>query len=152
VKRLHIVAAIILNQDKSAVYITKRPAKSHKGGCWEFPGGKVELGESVPTAMARELDEEVGITVIQQDNYHQLEYDYPEKSLKFDFVLVTQFAHQPYGKEGQEGQWVKIADLSQYIFPEANVPIVTKVINEFGSSHHELSESKEGISNASHGW
>jgi 8-oxo-dGTP diphosphatase len=133
VKRTHIVAAIILNQDNTEVFITKRLAGQHKGGYWEFPGGKVEPGESVSTAMARELDEEIGIYVIEQAPYHQLEYDYPEKSLKFDFILITQFSNEPYGKEGQEGQWVKVNELSNYLFPEANLPIVTKVMLEFGS-------------------
>jgi 8-oxo-dGTP diphosphatase len=133
VKRIHIVAAIILNQGNTEVFITKRLADRHKGGYWEFPGGKVELGESVSTAMARELDEEIGISVIEQVPYHQLDYDYPEKSLTFDFILITQFSNDPYGKEGQEGQWVNVSDLSNYQFPEANLPVVRKVMLEFGS-------------------
>ncbi|NMS07718.1 NUDIX domain-containing protein, partial [Vibrio parahaemolyticus] len=51
-KRIHIVAAIIFNQDKSKIFITKRPDDKHKGGFWEFPGGKVESGESIEHALA----------------------------------------------------------------------------------------------------
>ncbi len=130
-KRIHIVAGIIFNQDKSQIFITKRPDNLHKGGFWEFPGGKVEAGESIEQAMARELDEEIGIEVTQQTPFQHLEYDYPEKSLTFDFILVTDFNHQPYGREGQQSEWVNIADLAHYTFPEANVPVLERVLKEF---------------------
>ncbi|MGD1450267.1 8-oxo-dGTP diphosphatase MutT [Vibrio harveyi] len=130
-KRIHIVAAIIFNQDKSQIFITKRPDDKHKGGFWEFPGGKVEQGESVEQAMIRELEEEIGITVTEQSLFEHLEYDYPEKSLKFDFMTVSQFDNQPYGREDQEGRWVDVAALLDYTFPEANVPILERVIKEF---------------------
>ena len=130
-KRIHIVAGIIFNQDKSQVFITKRPDDKHKGGFWEFPGGKVEAGETIEQAMARELDEEIGIKVTEQSLFEHLEFDYSDKSLKFDFILVTDFEQQPYGKEGQQGERVDLESLSQYAFPEANVPILERVIKEF---------------------
>ncbi len=130
-KRIHIVAAIIFNQDKSQIFITKRPDDKHKGGFWEFPGGKVEPDETIEQAMIRELDEEIGIDVTEQELYEHLEYDYPDKSLKFDFILVTAFENDPYGKEGQQGRWVDIRDLPEYAFPEANVPILHRVVQEF---------------------
>lgn len=130
-KRIHIVAGIIFNQDKSQVFITKRPDDKHKGGFWEFPGGKVEVGETIEQAMTRELDEEIGINVTEQSLFEHLEFDYSDKSLKFDFILVTDFEQQPYGKEGQQGEWVYLESLSQYAFPEANVPILERVIKEF---------------------
>ncbi|MFI3273873.1 8-oxo-dGTP diphosphatase MutT [Vibrio sp.] len=130
-KRIHIVAGIILNQDKSQVFITKRPDDKHKGGFWEFPGGKVEAGETIEQAMTRELDEEIGIKVTEQSLFEHLEFDYTDKSLKFDFILVTDFEQQPYGKEGQQGEWVSLESLNQYTFPEANVPILERVVKEF---------------------
>lgn len=130
-KRIHIVAGIIFNVDKSHVFITKRPDDKHKGGFWEFPGGKVESGESIQQALIRELDEEIGIESTELNPYMHLEYDYPEKSLTFDFMTVTAFHHQPFGKEGQEGGWVAIEELSNYAFPEANLSVLERVIKEF---------------------
>ncbi|ENM5934053.1 8-oxo-dGTP diphosphatase MutT [Vibrio mimicus] len=131
-KRIHIVAGIIFNPDQSEIFITKRPDHLHKGGFWEFPGGKVEAGESIEQAMARELDEEVGIVVTEQQPFQHFAYDYTDKSLSFDFMLVTAFENQPHGREGQQGCWVKIADLANYRFPEANEPVLHQVIAQFG--------------------
>lgn len=130
-KRIHIVAAIIFNSDQTEVFITKRPDDKHKGGFWEFPGGKVESGETIEQAIVRELDEEIGIQVTEQSLFEHLEYDYPEKSLKFDFISVTRFDNTPYGKEGQQGVWVPVCELADYEFPEANMPILRRVMNEF---------------------
>lgn len=133
-KRIHIVAGIIFNQDKSQVFITKRPDDKHKGGFWEFPGGKVEQGETIQQAMVRELEEEIGITTTEQQLFEHLEFDYSDKALKFDFITVTQFEGQPYGKEGQQGEWVDIKQLADYAFPEANVPILERVVKEFAQT------------------
>ncbi|MGO1297055.1 MAG: 8-oxo-dGTP diphosphatase MutT [Vibrio sp.] len=130
-KRTHIVAGIIFDGECRKVYITKRPDDRHKGGYWEFPGGKVEAGETIEQAMSRELFEEIGITVTAQAVYQHLAFDYPDKSLVFDFMTVTEFSGQPFGKEGQTGGWVAVADLPQYRFPEANVPILEKIVKEY---------------------
>ncbi len=130
-KRLHIVAAIIFNADKSEVFITQRPQDKHKGGYWEFPGGKVEEGETSEQAITRELEEEIGITVTEQKLFEHLQHDYPDKALTFDFIEVHQFEGQPFGKEGQQARWVSVAELANYRFPEANVPILEKVVAQY---------------------
>ncbi|WP_105902275.1 8-oxo-dGTP diphosphatase MutT [Vibrio gangliei] len=131
-KRTHIVAAIILNPQQDQIFITKRPAKLHKGGFWEFPGGKVEEGESAEQGLIRELQEEIDITATQLELFEHFDFDYTDKSLTFDFFVVSAFEGKPYGKEGQEGKWVAMNDLNGYAFPEANEPVLEKVIKRFG--------------------
>lgn len=128
-KRIHIVAGVIFNPAKDKIYITKRPDHLHKGGFWEFPGGKVEQGESTEQAICRELFEEIDIRVTGLSHFSHLDYDYPDKSLTFDFYRIDDFENQPYGKEGQQGEWVSIADLADYEFPEANLPVLQQVLN-----------------------
>lgn len=130
-KRTHIVAAIVFNTERDKVYITKRHETAHKGGLWEFPGGKLENGETPEQAISRELFEEIGIEVEQLEHVEHLEHDYEDKLLKFDFFSVSQFRHQPYGKEGQLGEWVSIEQLANYPFPEANLSILSKVIEGY---------------------
>mgnify|MGYP005986144429 FL=1 len=128
--RLHIVAGIIFNSNQDKIFITKRPKKLHKGGYWEFPGGKVELNESAEQGLIRELYEEVNINVTQLTHFEHLDYDYPDKKLTFDFFSVINFSGEAYGKEGQEGKWVKIEDIGDYQFPEANEPIVESLMQK----------------------
>ncbi|OBT07334.1 7,8-dihydro-8-oxoguanine-triphosphatase [Vibrio sp. UCD-FRSSP16_10] len=130
-KRVHIVAGIICNPEKTQVYITKRPDNAHKGGFWEFPGGKVEAGESAEQAIERELFEEIGICRLNSEIFQHFDFDYTDKALSFDFLLIHHFEGTPYGKEGQLGHWVEIKDLANYTFPEANVPVVNAVMKQF---------------------
>ncbi len=130
-KRVHIVAGIIFNPEKTQVYITKRHDNAHKGGFWEFPGGKVEDNESVSDAIERELFEEIGIHDLHSESFQHFDFDYTDKSLSFDFLLIHSFKGKPYGKEGQLGQWVTVPELASYAFPEANVPVVKAVIQHF---------------------
>ncbi len=132
-KRVHIAAAVILNASRDQVFITKRPAKAHKGGFWEFPGGKVENDELATDAMERELNEEIGISHLQQTLFQSFDFDYSDKSLSFDFFLIEGFKGDPYGKEGQLGRWVPIDELNEYAFPEANQPVVEAVMRQFVS-------------------
>ncbi|GAM77013.1 mutator mutT protein [Vibrio ishigakensis] len=132
-KRIHIVAGIILNSNKREIFITKRPDNAHKGGFWEFPGGKVENDELATDAMERELNEEIGISHLQQTLFQSFDFDYSDKSLSFDFFLIEGFNGEPYGKEGQLGRWVSIDKLNDYAFPEANQPVVEAVMRQFVS-------------------
>ncbi|HEY0963619.1 MAG TPA: 8-oxo-dGTP diphosphatase MutT [Pseudomonadales bacterium] len=121
---IHVVAGVILN-DAGQVLLALRPKHKHKGGLWEFPGGKVEAGESASDALARELLEEIALVVEQAEPFLVIDHDYGDKQVSLDVWRVTQFGGTPHGREGQEIAWVAIRDLPRYEFPEANAGIVS---------------------------
>ena len=121
---VHVAAAVIGRED-DAVLLALRPTNKHQGGLWEFPGGKVESGENVRDALCRELDEELGIQVLEASPLISVRHDYDDKSVKLDVWRVTKFSGAARGCEGQEIRWVPLCDLGAYQFPAANLPIVT---------------------------
>lgn len=128
VKRVHVAVGVVCN-DGGEILIARRPQHLHQGGFWEFPGGKVEAGESVVDALGRELLEELGITI--EPNACQplieISHDYPDKQVFLDVWWVNAFAGEPEGREGQPLQWVAWQQLSDYEFPAANVDIVSAI-------------------------
>lgn len=122
-KRLHVAAAVIRGAD-DRVLIARRPEHKHQGGLWEFPGGKVESGEAVEVALARELLEELGIRVSASRPLIQVQHDYPDQQVLLDVYEVSAFDGEPHGAEGQPLAWVAPRELTDYAFPEANQPII----------------------------
>lgn len=125
-ERIHVAAAVVINNNDE-VLISLRPQHLHQGGLWEFPGGKVEAGESVQVALKRELHEELGIEVQQCRPLIRIPYDYPDKSVLLDVWQCREFNGEPHGKEGQQWRWVAKHSLIEYPFPSANKPIIRAV-------------------------
>ncbi|UTW14085.1 Nudix family hydrolase [Marinobacterium rhizophilum] len=120
---IHVAAAVILDRDQR-ILLARRPDDKHQGGLWEFPGGKVEAGESAADALARELHEELGIEVRRARPLIQIPHHYADKSVLLDVFVVDAFDGQAHGREGQPVRWVHTAELSDYRFPAANRPIL----------------------------
>ena len=118
-----VVAAVIQHPQKG-VLIAKRPDHLHQGGLWEFPGGKLEVGESPLEALQRELHEELGISITSAQPFLKLHHDYSDKSVELDVWSVERFEGAAVGREGQQIRWVDPAELSEYDFPAANTPIL----------------------------
>lgn len=121
---LHVVAAAILDP-AGRVLLSHRHAGQHQGERWEFPGGKREPGESREQALARELDEELGIGMTAARPLIQIRHRYPDQAVLLDCWLVEGYTGIPTGREGQQTRWVPIAALPGYRFPAANRPILT---------------------------
>ncbi|OEC35463.1 8-oxo-dGTP diphosphatase [Pseudomonas cuatrocienegasensis] len=122
-KRIHVAAAVIRGAD-GRILIARRGEDQHQGGLWEFPGGKVETGEQVQAALARELEEELGIRPTSARPLIQVRHDYPDKQVLLDVWEVSAFDGEPHGAEGQPLAWVSPRQLNDYSFPAANAPIV----------------------------
>jgi 8-oxo-dGTP diphosphatase len=129
-KRVHVAVGVIFNP-KGQLLIARRHDDAHQGGLWEFPGGKVESGETVGDALARELREELGIVVHVSSCTQLLEirHDYTDKVVLLDVWTVSGFDGEPVGKEGQPLRWVEPQALPEYEFPAANAAIVDTILN-----------------------
>lgn len=125
-KVVHVAVAVITVEDKAGkkILIAKRPDHVHKGGLWEFPGGKVEDAETVLEALTREIKEELDISVLNAAPLLKVQHDYSEKSVLLDVWEVTLFSGSAVGNEGQPVVWVSVDQLNGYQFPEANRPIL----------------------------
>lgn len=119
---IHVAVAVIEVQGK--ILIAKRPEHLHKGGYWEFPGGKVEVDEKVETALIRECLEELAIIPLTIKPFTLIEHQYSEKMVKLDVWKVTDYLGVPIGMEKQPLVWCEKSKLTEYEFPEANQAIV----------------------------
>lgn len=121
---IEVAAAAIVNTEQQ-VLIAKRAAHRHQGNRWEFPGGKLDAGETPVAALVRELQEELAITPTRFRPLLTLTHHYPDKSVRLHVFRVEAFDGVPHGNEGQPLQWVATERLGDYDFPAANRPIVT---------------------------
>jgi len=122
----HIHVAVGVIQRDGRVLIARRPDHVHQGGLLEFPGGKVEAGESVGQALVREIAEETGLRVplCGLEPLIGIRHDYGEKSVFLDVWVTHQAEGMAEGREGQEIQWLKPEALNDADFPVANRPII----------------------------
>lgn len=123
---VHVAVGVIVGSD-GAILIAKRPDKTHQGGLWEFPGGKVESGESLFEALQRELKEELAIDITATTPLIKIRHDYGDKIVLLDVHKVNHFSGDPKGNEGQPVAWVLPENLHDYEFPAANRPIITAI-------------------------
>lgn len=125
-KLIHVAVGVIVDND-GKIFIAKRLLDVHQGGLWEFPGGKVDAGETIEQALVRELREELAIEVHTSQPLIQIRHHYSDKSVLLDVHKVTQFSGEPCGNEGQPVKWVDAKDLNNFEFPAANRPIITAI-------------------------
>lgn len=109
--------------------LAQRPVGKPYEGYWEFPGGKLEPGESVETALARELHEELGLDVTACSRWQVLEHDYPHAYVRLHFCKVTGWSGEPVGREGQAFSWETVPVAVQPLLP-ATIPVLGWLADE----------------------
>ena len=127
---VHIAVGVVVNNN-AEVLVARRAKHLHQGGLWEFPGGKLEPGETVEQALVRELQEELSIRAEVFAPLLSIAHDYGDKKVLLDAWLVTRFTGKPVGMQGQAVQWSRIAELGDLTFPAANTAIIKKLVSRY---------------------
>ncbi|CAP56121.1 bifunctional GNAT family N-acetyltransferase/(deoxy)nucleoside triphosphate pyrophosphohydrolase [Gluconacetobacter diazotrophicus] len=125
-KRVILVAAVALVDTDGRILLARRPEGKPMAGLWEFPGGKVETGETPEAALIRELDEELGLDVARSclAPYTFVSHDYGHFHLLMPVYVCRRWKNVPHPREGQTLAWVRADDLSHYPMPEADLPLI----------------------------
>ena len=124
--RILLVAAVALIDNDGRVLLAQRPEGKSLAGLWEFPGGKVEPGESPETALIRELHEELGIETWQSclAPLTFASHAYEDFHLLMPLFACRRWQGVPVAREGQKLAWVRAGDLGNYPMPPADRPLV----------------------------
>lgn len=122
------VAVGVLRDHRGRVLIALRPSHKHQGDLWEFPGGKIEAGESAESALRRELSEELGVIVRHSVPLVNVPFSYSDKEVQLEVREVLSFDGEPRGNEGQVVRWVELHELDNYRFPAANASIIKAIL------------------------
>ncbi len=120
---VHVVAAAVIDA-KGRVLIAQRPRGKHLAGGWEFPGGKLEPGEERSAGLARELHEELGITIATPRPLIRVRHAYPSREVLLDVWVVRRYNGDPRGLDGQALRWCTQGELATAELLPADKPIV----------------------------
>ena len=104
-----------------------RPLGTPLAGSWEFPGRQAAAGETPLAALKRELDEELGIEVLEAEPVLELVHDYPDKRVRLDVWHVRRYRGEVAAREGQPLRWVTVAECRELALLEADWPIVERL-------------------------
>ena len=130
-KEIFVAAGILINHDKS-ILLAQRPAEKSFPLQWEFPGGKIDEGENSESALRRELFEELNIEVDKMKLFDSVIHEYELFRANIEFFLVNEWTGNLLNKEGQNLHWKKLNDLRGLKILDADVPVISKLINIFG--------------------
>ena len=120
---VEVVAAVMIRPD-GRFLLTSRPAGKPYAGYWEFPGGKIETGESALQAITRELQEELGIQVEQAHPWITRVFTYTHATVRLHFYRVVEWYGQPFGRENQALSWQTVDNVSVTPLLPANLPVI----------------------------
>ena len=126
-KRIEVAVGVLFNS-QGEVLIGQRIVQDNYYQKWEFPGGKLEEGESPQTALAREFSEEIGIEVSSSEDFMVLEHDYPDRHVKLYVQLIKDYLGEVSAMEGQALKWVQLKELADIDFLKGNQEITQALI------------------------
>ena len=121
--RLQVAAGILIDA-QGRVLLAERLHDHPFAGLWEFPGGKIDPGETAEAALRRELLEELGIEVAACEHFLAFEHDYPDRQVDIAFFLVREWQHDCRPLLGQRLRWAALADIAADELLPANVAVI----------------------------
>lgn len=116
-------------KDNGKFLITKRLENSPMGHCWEFPGGKIEPGETIEECIIRECQEEIAVTITPLKRLRDEWYDYPHGRIHLHFVLCEITEGKPKPVQCREIKWIKDKEFVNYEFPPADVRVIKDLLS-----------------------
>ncbi len=120
-----IGVAVIWNRNQdNTILIDRRKPEGLLGGMWEFPGGKVEPGETIPECIKREIQEELGIEIVVDEPLMIIDHAYSHFKVKLNVYHCHHLSGIPQTIECDEIKWVTLSELNEYPFPTANLKII----------------------------
>ncbi|MBD2666875.1 mutator MutT protein [Richelia sinica FACHB-800] len=119
-----IIGVAIIWNDQGQILIDRRLPQGPMGGLWEFPGGKVESGETIQQCIQREIAEELGIEVTVGEHLITIHHTYTHLQVSLTVHHCRHLAGVPQAIECAEVRWVNLDELDNFTFPEANVEII----------------------------
>lgn len=122
---VEVAAALIIKDGQ--ILIARRSAGTHLGGLWEFPGGKRKLGEGFEACLAREVMEELGVTVAVHEQVASAEHRDDERSVRLRFYRCTLLSGEPRPIGCDVCRWVDPSEIGTYLFPPADEPLVRNI-------------------------
>lgn len=145
---VHVVAGVLLDAAGN-VLLAQRPKAKHLAGGWEFPGGKIEPGETRIAGLGRELAEEIGVELRTAHPLIRVRHAYPTRDIDLDVWMVTGFEGVPHGREGQPVRWCPRGQLQAAGLIPADRPVVTAlilpaVIGAAGGDHYVVGGADAG--------
>lgn len=126
-KHKNIGVAVIWNQ-QGEILIDRRKNEGLLGGFWEFPGGKIEAGETVEDCIIREIQEELGINIVVRNHLITVDHVYDHFSVTLNVYHCDYISGEPRPIECAEVIWVDKQDLVNYRFPDGNLHIIQAIL------------------------
>lgn len=126
-KRIEVAVGVMFN-DQGQVLVGQRIVQDQYFEKWEFPGGKLEVGESPTQALARELKEELSIDVQSSQELMTLDHDYPDRQVRLYVRTVDAYSGQATSSEGQAIKWVALSALQELDFLQGNQPMIERLL------------------------
>ena len=138
-----VAVGVLIREDDGAFLLTSRPIGKPYAGYWEFPGGKLELHETVIQALGRELEEEIGVHVVSAVLWQEAVFDYPHAVVRLHFCKVLRWTGNIEMREGQKSVWSQLPVETAPVLP-GTIPVLDWLAAERNYLGPTVSSGNEG--------